>query len=103
MESFELFWDLFDPDPEFNNRRRACRELWEKKGEQQQAIIEFLKSGKPRSSRNPYYFLEDFRFRRPQTMSFNDYYAKFGTTEERDGWKMVKPKKAGDPPVHYVK
>ena len=92
MENFDLFWDLFDPDPEFNNRRRACRELWEKKGEQQQrAIIEFLKSGKQRSSRNPYYFLADFRVRPAQVMSYADYYAKFGTTEEKDGWKMKNP------------
>jgi len=92
MESFEEFWDLFDPDPEFNNRRRACRALWEQKSEQQrQAILEFLKSGKQRSSRNPYYFLEDFRFRRPQTMSYQQYYARYGTTEERDGWKMENP------------
>jgi len=91
MESFELFWELFDPDPEFNNRQRACRALWEQKGKQQQVIIDFLKSGQPRSSRNPYYFLADFRVRPKQTMSFNDYYAKFNTTEERDGWKMVNP------------
>ena len=56
-----------------------------------QAIIEFLKSCKQRSSRNPYYFLADFRVRPPQVMSYNDYYAKFGTTEERDGWKMANP------------
>ena len=90
MENFELFWELFDPDPEFNNRRRACRALWEQKGEQQQAILEFLRSGKQRSSNNPYYFLADFRIRR-QVMSYADYYAKFGTTEERDGWKMENP------------
>ncbi len=89
MENFELFWELFDPDPEFNNRRRACRELWEQKGEQQQAIIEFLKSGKQRSSRNPYYFLADFRVRpkQQQTLSYAEYYAKFGTTEELNGWQ----------------
>ena len=91
MENFEVFWDLFDPDPEFNNRCRACRQLWEQKGEQQQAILEFLRSGKQRSSRNPYYFLADFRVRRPQTMSYAEYYAKYGTTEERDGWKMENP------------
>jgi len=28
---------------------------------------------------------------RRETLSFNDYYAKFGTTEERDGWKMENP------------
>ena len=91
MESFELFWDLFNPDPEFNNRKRACSALWEQKGKQQQAIIDFLKGDKPRSSRNPYYFLADFRTARQQTMSFNDYYAKYGTTEECDGWKMENP------------
>ena len=104
MESFELFWDLFDPDPEFNNRRRACGALWEQKSEQQrQAILEFLRSGQPRNTRNPYYFLADFRVRRAQKMSFNEYYKQYGTTEEREGWKMVKPQKAGDPPVYYVK
>ena len=104
MESFELFWDLFDPDPEFNNRRRACSALWEQKSEQQrQAILESLRSGQPRNTRNPYYFLADFRVRRAQKMSYADYYAKYGTTEEKDGWKMVKPQKAGDPPVYYVK
>ena len=103
MENFELYWELFNPDPEFNNRQRACRALWEQKGEQQrQAILEFLKSGKQRSSRNPYFFLADFRIRR-QTMSYAAYYAKYGTTEEKDGWKMVKPQKPGDPPVYYVK
>ena len=91
LENFELFWDLFDPDPEFNNRHRACRQLWEQKGEQQQAILEFLRSGKQRSSRNPYYFLADFRKPRRQEMSYSEYYAKYGTTEETDGWKMENP------------
>ena len=26
-----------------------------------------------------------------QEMSFNDYYAKYGTTEPRDGWHMENP------------
>ena len=91
MENFELFWELFDPDPEFNNRRRACMALWEQKGERQQAIIDFLRSGKQRSSNNPYYFLADFRVKQPQALSYADYYDRFGTTEERDGWHMANP------------
>ena len=85
MENFEVFWELFDPDPEFNNRRRACRQLWEQKGAQQQAIIDFLKSGKQRSSRNPYYFLADFRVRRQQiqTLSYADYYARYAPIDSR--------------------
>ena len=89
MENFEVFWELFDPDPEFNNRRRACMTLWEQKAEQQKVILAFLKSGKQRSSRNPYYFLADFRVRRPQTLSYADYYAKYGTTDPVNGWKKV--------------
>ena len=57
-------------------------------------------------NQNPYFAIEDnSREARPKrlTMSYNDYYAKYGTTEERDGWKMIKPEKAGDPPVYYVK
>ena len=92
MENFELFWELFDPEPEFNNRKRACCMLWEQKGQQQRhAVIEFLKSGKQRSSVNPYYFLADFRQPSRQTLSFADYYAKFGTTEEQGGWHMENP------------
>ena len=90
MESFDQFWDLFNPDAEFNNRRRACRTLWENKSEQQrQAILQFLQSGQQRSSINPYYFLAGFRTRPPQIMLFNEYYIKYGTTEEMDGWHRV--------------
>ena len=92
MINFEEFWDLFDPEPEYNNRQRACMVLWEQKGEQQQrAIIDFLMSGERRSSNNPYYFLADFRIKRPQILSYADYYKQYGTTEEREGWKMANP------------
>ena len=87
MKNFEEFWELFNPEPEFNNRQRACRMLWSQKSEQkQQAIINFLKNGNQRSSQNPYYFLADFRERPRQILSYADYYARYGTTEETDGW-----------------
>ena len=38
-----------------------------------------------------------------QILSFDAYYRLKGTTKEQDGWKMVKPQKAGDPPVYYVR
>jgi hypothetical protein len=28
---------------------------------------------------------------RTETLSYNDYYTRYGTTEERDGWKMENP------------
>ncbi|MBR4431930.1 MAG: hypothetical protein IKS76_01870 [Paludibacteraceae bacterium] len=53
--------------------------------------MEFLRSGKQRSSRNPYYFLADFRKPRQEVLSFNEYYARYGTTEPQDGWHMENP------------
>ena len=89
---FEDYWELFAPDVEFANRRAATQRLWEQcRPDRQRAIIEWLKAGKAKCTRNPYFFLTDFRVRRQQTMSYNDYYAKYGTTEERDGWHMANP------------
>ena len=104
MNDFELFWELFDPDEQFFNRKAATRRLWEgRTADIQKAMIDSLRTNGVPKGRNPYFFILDFRIRRPQIMSFNDYYTKFGTTEDRDGWHIVKPQKPGDPPVHYVK
>ena len=85
---FDDYWELFAPDAEFANRRSATQRLWDQLGtDRQRAIIEWLKAGKAKYTRNPYFFLTDFRQPRQQTLSYADYYARFGTTEEQDGWK----------------
>ena len=94
--SFENYWMLFNPIPEYSNRRAAAHILWDEcSAEKKQALIEWLKSGKPRCSHNPYFFIMDFRAvalqRTRQELSFAEYYAKYGTTEEMDGWKMENP------------
>ena len=89
---FDDYWELFAPDAEFANRRSATQRVWEQcRPDRQRAIIEWLKNGKPKSTRNPYFFVTDFRMPRQQVLSFKDYYARYGTTEERDGWKMANP------------
>ena len=62
MDKFELFWDLFPLEPEFANRRAASWLAWQKCPEQtQDEMIAFLqKGGKPRT-RNPYFFILDFK------------------------------------------
>ena len=87
----------------FADRREAAKRVWDAHPEKHFAIITWLRAHGKYPDRNPYFFILDFQNKRTRTMTFEQYYAKFGTTEERDGWKMVKPKKAGDPPVHYVK
>ncbi len=92
MEDFDLFWELFSPDEQFNNRRSATWREWQKKSEKsRQAMIEWLQQQHPPKNRNPYFFVQDFREPRQQTLSYADYYARYGTTEERDGWKMENP------------
>ncbi|MBR6167913.1 MAG: hypothetical protein IKQ50_05745 [Paludibacteraceae bacterium] len=34
---------------------------------------------------------ENARAPRQQTLSYAEYYKRFGTTKERDGWKMENP------------
>lgn len=90
--SFENFWELFSPDAEFGNRRAATNLQWNKCSEaKKKAIIAWLTEHKPKSSRNPYFFVQDFREPRLETLSFDEYYKRKGTTEERDGWKMANP------------
>ena len=64
----------------------------EKSDKTKKAVIEWLKSKDYRpTTRNPYFFLLDFREPRTQTLTFKEYYARFGTTLEQDGWRMTNP------------
>ena len=97
---FETYWSLMQPAPQFENRKTAAEREWNKYPEKHVAIIMWLKKHGPYPLRNPYFFIQDFRMQQVQTLSFNDYYKRFGTTEEQGGWKMVNP--TGNQ-VFYVK
>ena len=91
---FETYWTLFQPEAQFENRKDATRMIWETCSlEKKHAIIAWLHKHGAYKGRNPYFFIQDFRVMQPkqQMLSYADYYAKYGTTEERDGWKMVNP------------
>ena len=84
---FNRFLTLFQPDKEFTNRLGAAQRLWDQSSPtKQQAIIAWLETHGRYKGRNPYFFILDFKPQQMQ-MSFADYYAKFGTTEEQGGWK----------------
>ena len=110
MKTIDDIWALLAPEGEYKRRRGACERLWGGyEAGRQEAIYERIAGKLSRGefvNQNPYFAIEDNArecVQRQQTMSFNDYYKQKGTTEEMDGWKMVKPQKAGDPPVYYVK
>ena len=110
MVTFFELWTLLEPKAEYANLFHHCRQLWYSWTPEKQEEV-FLKIEKKKTEKrfvdyNPLLALlnnASERLKRQQTLTYQQYYAKYGTTEERDGWKMVKPEKAGEPPVHYVK
>ena len=95
MKTFNDIWQLLSPKVEYANRMKACYELWISLTENQQdtifdAISEKLAKGKF-VDYNPLFAIKNHCRQRSQTLSFNDYYNRYGTTEERDGWKMTNP------------
>ena len=93
VEEFNRFWELFAVNERLYPHRRACTlNLWMKMPqEKRSAIIEELEHYGPPPNRNPYFFVQDYGRLRMQTLSFNEYYKLYGTTAERDGWKMTNP------------
>ena len=95
MTSFDYIWELLAPKVEFANRKQACYRLWSSFPlEQQRAIYASIKDKMTKGQfvdYNPYFAIE--KNARPQfkQLSMNDYYARYGTTEPRDGWKMTNP------------
>ena len=91
---FETYWALFKPDEQFENRKDATQIEWNAcPPDKQQAIIAWLRKHGAYKGRNPYFFIQDFRVMLPkqQVLSYAAYYARYGTTEERDGWRMENP------------
>ena len=93
IEEFNRFWELFAVDETlFPHRRACCLRLWHEMPQKKRtAIIEDLQQYGAPKKRNPFFFIQDFGQTRAQTLSFNEYYKQYGTTEERDGWKMANP------------
>ena len=93
VEEFNRFWDLFSVDERLFPHRRVCTlNLWmQMPPEKRSAIIEELERNGPPRRANPYFYVQDFGRVTPRTLSYRDYYARYGTTEERDGWRMVNP------------
>lgn len=100
MCSFFSIWALLKPQGEYKRRYNACERLWSTYSpEMQQRIYLILSKAKQRGDRispNPYFAIEDVALKeshppRTQTLSYADYYARYHTTEPRDGWQMANP------------
>jgi hypothetical protein len=97
MISFEQFWILHNPMPEYAHMHNYCRKIWEALPPEKQEIIyrtiEEKKAKNQFVDYNPYYAIQKNANprRRNYQLSYADYYARYGTTEPRDGWQMANP------------
>lgn len=88
---FEMYWTLIGGDEQFANRKASAKQAWNDHPEKHFAIITWLRAHGKYPGRNPYFFILDFQAKRRPTLSYADYYARYGTTEPRDGWHMENP------------
>ena len=94
MKTFEEIISLLNPDEKYNPVLRQCQQLWDSfSSEKQDYVYRVIKEKKERKNfvdYNPLFALKrTYRAPAHQILSYNEYYSRFGTTEERDGWKRV--------------
>ena len=98
MYTFYEIWTLLEPKAEYANLINKCKELWESFPLEKQQEV-FLKIEKKKLEKkfidyNPLLAIRNNSIERSkpqQVLSYADYYARYGTTEERDGWHMENP------------
>ena len=98
MYTFYEIWTVLEPKTEYANLINKCKELWESFPPEKQQEV-FLKIEKKKLEKkfvdyNPLLAIRNNSIEHPktqQTLSFAEYYARFGTTEEQGGWHMENP------------
>jgi hypothetical protein len=96
MNDFQPLWALLREHGSSAKRETECAALWASyTPEVQQRVYDAIRSKLEQGKFVHYDPLrameENARTPRLQTLSYADYYARYHTTEPRDGWKMVNP------------
>ena len=96
MSEFTELWALLRQHGSSNKYETECASLWASyTPDMQQRIYESIRT-KLAQGRFVHYdplraIKENAHAMRQQTLSYAEYYKRYGTTEERDGWKMANP------------
>ena len=97
MSSFDFLWRMLDEHGVIERYKGDCARLWDTFSlDQQRAIFAAIRSD-IRTGKfvnyNPVKAVRDHapKAAPPMTLSFSEYYAKYGTTAETDGWHMENP------------
>ena len=96
METFVFIWQLLEQHGAVPSRKSEAAQLWATFSLEQQRWIYRCIRDKLRAGKFVHYdpvkaLQENAPRPKPQVLSYNDYYLRYGTTEERDGWKMANP------------
>ena len=96
MSLFDDLWQLLRAHGSSAKRETECAALWSTYPlETQQRIYNTIRTKLEQKKFVHYDPLrameENARLPRQQTLSYADYYARYHTTEPRDGWQMVNP------------
>ena len=94
MSSFDFLWQLLENHGVVPSKKAECARLWDGYTLQQQRDIYRSIRDKLRAGKFVHYdpvraVKENAPRQLTTTLSFNDYYARFGTTEEQGGWKRI--------------
>ena len=95
MSSFDFLWQMLNEHGVIERYKGDCLDLWNTFSLEQQRLIYRSIRDKIRAGKfvnyHPVKAVRDNiptpPMKKLQTLSFNDYYARYGTTEETDGWE----------------
>ena len=96
MFTFNDLWELLHDHGATDKKKGDCARLWDSlTALQQQQLVTIIRS-KLQQDKFVHYdplraMRENIRQARKLVLSYAEYYAKYGTTLERDGWKMENP------------
>ena len=91
METFVFLWQLLESHGVVPGKQEECARLWATFSLEQQrhiyrAIRDKLRAGKF-VHYNPVKAVQENAPKQRLILSFNDYYRRFGTTDEQGGWR----------------
>lgn len=96
MDLFNDLWTMFRKHGSSAKREKECAQLWSTYSPiLQQQVYNAIRT-KLEHNKFVHYdplraMQENANALRTQTLSYKEYYARYGTTEPRDGWQMANP------------
>ena len=108
MATFNDLWQLLYDHGSSNYYKCHCNHLWDSLAPERRQLLYDKIASKLQLGKfvhfNPLDAMHDnlppARAERKQTLTYSEYYRTYRTTNEKDGWKLVRPQQGE---VYYVK